>query len=89
MATRRTKASSQPEPTAEAAADAREVVSPLDQEPYLTMFRQTRESIRRAFEELGIGEPEISLEELRELTREAFGDESFSDWIIKDRASQP
>jgi len=56
---------------------------PLDQEPYRSMLKQTKEVVRLALAHYG--EPGMSLEELRAALKAELGDVSLSEEIIKNR----
>lgn len=50
---------------------------------YGTMFKETREAARKALQRHG--EPQMTLEKLREALNEQLGDVSLGDWIEKER----
>ncbi len=69
--------------TAAKPAPAETPVNPLDQEPYLSMFAETRASALKVLEEYG--EPTMSLEELRALLKAQLDEKSLSVQLMEDR----
>ncbi|MBI4322576.1 MAG: hypothetical protein HY675_29140 [Chloroflexi bacterium] len=58
-------------------------VQRLDDEPYLTMFKETRQKVDEALRKYG--EPKLSLAELRDALNKQMGDVSLSEQLLKDR----